>query len=86
MIIIPSTIRGDFECQVQGIDSHKKKTLINPFTALGPENIRAYHYTHTAIGPENFRAYLRAYLNNQITLDFLSKGLFRKLIPCSLIY
>ena len=40
----------------------------------------------TAIGPENFRAYLRAFLNNQITSDFLSKGLYRKLIPCSLTY
>ena len=45
---------------------------INPFTA--------------AIGPDNFRAYLRAYLNNQITSDFLFKGLYRKLIPCSSIY
>ena len=53
---------------------------INPFT------FRAYHNTHTAIDPENFQAYLQAYLNSQMTSDFLSKGLYRKLIPYSLIY
>ena len=67
--------------------SEKECKGLNPFTAIGPEHFQAYHNTHTAIGPENFRAYLRAYLNNQITSDFfLSKGLYRKLIPSSLIY